>query len=178
MCSYKFRKFAGKHKCKRLLKKNLWHRCFPVKFSKFLRTNFSHNTCGRLLLKLHTTFIDVHKRRKEISQPVKDAIAEAREKLRTQFQNKSYLEEKVAIKETGQTFFENRKTCPNFGKKAPDRVCHYVKFFIRNVVLTVSSRKSSKIYRSVLVPQNLPCLETFLVARQRSQQFPKQGQCI
>ena len=55
MCSYKFRKFAGKHKCKRLLKKSLWHRCFPVKFSKFLITTFSHNTCGRLLLKLHTT---------------------------------------------------------------------------------------------------------------------------
>ena len=38
-----FPKFTGKHLCLRLatfLKKRLWHRCFPVKFSKFLRTPF------------------------------------------------------------------------------------------------------------------------------------------
>ena len=33
-----------------LLKKKLWHRCFPVKFAKFLRATFSKNTSGRLLL--------------------------------------------------------------------------------------------------------------------------------
>ena len=33
-----------------LLKKRLWHRCFPVNFAKFLRTPFSQNTSGRLLL--------------------------------------------------------------------------------------------------------------------------------
>ena len=33
-----------------LLKKRLWHRCFPVNFPKFLRTPFSQNTSGRLLL--------------------------------------------------------------------------------------------------------------------------------
>ena len=27
-----------------------WHRCFPVNFAKFLRTRFSQNTSGRLLL--------------------------------------------------------------------------------------------------------------------------------
>ena len=27
-----------------LLKKRLWHRCFPVNFAKFLRTPFSQNT--------------------------------------------------------------------------------------------------------------------------------------
>ena len=32
-----------------LLKKRLWHRCFPVNFSKFLRTPFLQNTSGRLL---------------------------------------------------------------------------------------------------------------------------------
>ena len=32
------------------LKKRLWHRCFPVNFAKFLRTPFSQNTLGRLLL--------------------------------------------------------------------------------------------------------------------------------
>ena len=33
-----------------LLKKRLWHRCFPVNFVKFLRTPFLQNTTGRLLL--------------------------------------------------------------------------------------------------------------------------------
>ena len=33
-----------------LLKKILRHRCFPVNFVKFLRTTFSQNTSGRLLL--------------------------------------------------------------------------------------------------------------------------------
>ena len=49
----KFAKFIGKHLCKSLffnkvaglrpatlLKKGLWHRCFPVNFAKFLRTPF------------------------------------------------------------------------------------------------------------------------------------------
>ena len=43
-------KFTGKHRCQilffhkvagpNLLKKRLWHRCFPVNFAKFLRTPF------------------------------------------------------------------------------------------------------------------------------------------
>ena len=33
-----------------LLKKRLWHRCFPVNFMKFLRAPFSQNTSWRLLL--------------------------------------------------------------------------------------------------------------------------------
>ena len=33
-----------------LLKKKLWHRCFPVNFVKFPWTPFSQNTSGRLLL--------------------------------------------------------------------------------------------------------------------------------
>ena len=33
-----------------LLKKRLRRRCFPVDFAKFLRTPFSQNTSGRLLL--------------------------------------------------------------------------------------------------------------------------------
>ena len=33
-----------------LLKKRLWRRCFPVNFVKFLKTLFSQNTSGRLLL--------------------------------------------------------------------------------------------------------------------------------
>ena len=58
-----FTKFTGKHLCQSLffnkvaglspatlLKKRLWHRCFPVNFAKFLRTPFLHNTSGRLLL--------------------------------------------------------------------------------------------------------------------------------
>ena len=33
-----------------LLKKRVWHRCFPVNFAKFLRKPFLQNTSGRLLL--------------------------------------------------------------------------------------------------------------------------------
>ena len=32
------------------LQKRLWHRCFPMNFAKFLKTPFSQNTSGRLLL--------------------------------------------------------------------------------------------------------------------------------
>ena len=48
-----FAKFTGKHLCQSLffnkvaglrpatlLKKRLWHRCFPVNFAKFLRTSY------------------------------------------------------------------------------------------------------------------------------------------
>ena len=40
-----FEKFIGKHSGTgllpaTLLKKRLWHRCFPVNFAKFLRTHF------------------------------------------------------------------------------------------------------------------------------------------
>ena len=58
-----FEKFTGKHLCQSLffnkvvglrpatlLKKRLWHRCFPVNFAKFLRTPFLQNTSGWLLL--------------------------------------------------------------------------------------------------------------------------------
>ena len=39
---------------KKNLKKNLWHRCFPVNFAKFLRTPFLQSTSGRLLLEFGT----------------------------------------------------------------------------------------------------------------------------
>ena len=50
-----FAKFTGKHLYQSLgpatlLKKRLWHRCFPVNFAKFLRTPFLQTTSGRLLL--------------------------------------------------------------------------------------------------------------------------------
>ena len=65
MCqSLFFNKIAGTPAT--LLKKRLWNRCFPVNFAKFLRTTFSLNMSGRLLLiflkkkrclsKLHTTY--------------------------------------------------------------------------------------------------------------------------
>ena len=47
-----FAKFTGKHLCQSLLlKKRLWHMCFPENFVKFLRTSFLQNTSGRLLLR-------------------------------------------------------------------------------------------------------------------------------
>ena len=69
MCSLRkgalrnFTTFTGKHLCQSLffnkvaglgsatlLKKRLWHRCFPGNFAKFLRTLFLKNTSGRLFL--------------------------------------------------------------------------------------------------------------------------------
>ena len=44
-----FNKVAGPRPAT-LLKKRLWHRRFPVNFAKLLRTPFSENTYGRLLL--------------------------------------------------------------------------------------------------------------------------------
>ena len=54
-----FAKFTGKHLCQSfffdkvavlrpasLLKKRLWHRCFLVNFTEFLRTSFLQNTSG------------------------------------------------------------------------------------------------------------------------------------
>ena len=58
-----FGKFKGKHLCQSLffnkvadlrpvtlLKKRLWHRCFPANFAKCLTIPFLQNTSGRLLL--------------------------------------------------------------------------------------------------------------------------------
>ena len=51
-----FNKVAGL-RSETLLKKRLWHRCFPVKFAKSLRKRFLQNTSGRLLLhKMHFHF--------------------------------------------------------------------------------------------------------------------------
>ena len=63
-------KFTGKYLClslffikaaglrpATLLKKRLWHGCFPVNFVKFLRTPFLQNNSGRLLLHRITTIL-------------------------------------------------------------------------------------------------------------------------
>ena len=71
MCSLRkgvlrnFAKFTGKHLCQSpflnkvaglspaaLLKRSLWHRCFPMNLAKFLRTPFLQITSGRLLLEI------------------------------------------------------------------------------------------------------------------------------
>ena len=63
-----FTKFTEKHQCRSLflnkvaglsltlLKKRLWHRCFPVNFAKFLRTPFLQNTSKPLHSKLIKTY--------------------------------------------------------------------------------------------------------------------------
>ena len=63
-----FTKFTGKHLCQSLffnnvtgqgpptlLKKSLWHRCFPVNFAKFLRTPILQNISGGLFLTVPVT---------------------------------------------------------------------------------------------------------------------------
>ena len=67
-----FARFTGKHLCQdlffdkvsglwpaTLLKRRLWHRCFPVNFTKFLRTPFLQNTYGRLLLLSLTFYLNL-----------------------------------------------------------------------------------------------------------------------
>ena len=51
-----FNKVAGLRSAT-ILKKRLWHRCFPVNFVKFPRTPFLQNTSGRLLLFFITYFL-------------------------------------------------------------------------------------------------------------------------
>ena len=66
-----FTKLTGKHLCQSLffnkvvclrpatlLKKRLWHWCFPVNFVKFLRAPFLQNTSGQMLLDVnHDNYI-------------------------------------------------------------------------------------------------------------------------
>ena len=53
-----FTKFTGKHlKPATLLKKRLWHRCFPVNSVKFLRTPFYKEHLWWLLLFIHFLFL-------------------------------------------------------------------------------------------------------------------------
>ena len=66
-----FGKFTGKHLCQSLffnkvvglrpatlLKKRLWHRCFPMNFPKFLRTPFLTEHLRWLLLAISLTKYD------------------------------------------------------------------------------------------------------------------------
>ena len=65
-CKKVLQKFTGKHLCRNhflnkvtdlqgapLLKKRLWHRCFPVNFVKFVRKPILKSICERLLLFCH-----------------------------------------------------------------------------------------------------------------------------
>ena len=69
-------KFTGKHLCQSLffnevaglwpptlLKKKLWHRCFPVNFVKFLRTPFHIEHLLWLLLKNKKSGFTIEKQR-------------------------------------------------------------------------------------------------------------------
>ena len=48
-----FAKLTGKHlRSETLLKKKLWHSCFPVNFAKFLRTPLLQNTSGGCFCKI------------------------------------------------------------------------------------------------------------------------------
>ena len=71
-----------------LLKKRLWHRCFPMIFAKFLRTTFLQNASGRLrLLKLYyfTYLFPLRKkcRKKEFFWSVFSCIQSEYRKMRT-----------------------------------------------------------------------------------------------
>ena len=70
--SENFAKSTGKHLCQvlffnkvsgvrpaTLLKKRLWHGCFPVNFAKFSRTPFLQNTSGWLHLSFIVSFVEM-----------------------------------------------------------------------------------------------------------------------
>ena len=48
--------------------------------------------------------------------------------------------------EVSPAIFEDRKKCPDFGKKGPNCVHPWVESSIQNAVLRISRRKSSKIF--------------------------------
>ena len=52
----------------------------------------------------------------------------------------------VGRQKASPALFENRKKCPDCGKKDPDCDHRWVKCSIQNVVLRVSRRKNSKIF--------------------------------
>ena len=54
-----FNKYAGLRPAT-LLKNRLWHRCFPVKFAKFLRTPFIIEHLWWLLLLLSSTWLTLN----------------------------------------------------------------------------------------------------------------------
>ena len=39
------------------IKKGVWHGCFPMNFAKVLRTPFSQNLSGRLLLRVSEVYL-------------------------------------------------------------------------------------------------------------------------
>ena len=46
-----------------LIKKRLWHKCFPVNFAKFLRTPFLQNTSGGCFCQLYSSVLGIHLQR-------------------------------------------------------------------------------------------------------------------
>ena len=71
--SFFFNKVAGLRPAP-LLKKRIWHRCFPVNFAKFLRIFFVQSTFGRLLLwttaseTTNTKCLELIKRRSKVQE--------------------------------------------------------------------------------------------------------------
>ena len=67
-CSVKkvFLEISQSEACSFIKKKTLWHRSFPINFATFLRTPFSQNTSGRLLLLLKRCFQDFCKEMKVV----------------------------------------------------------------------------------------------------------------
>ena len=54
--------FRGYRRPATLLKKRLWHRCFPVNFAEFLRKHILKNMCERLLFSRMQRRYDLKKR--------------------------------------------------------------------------------------------------------------------
>ena len=113
-----FTKFTGKHLCQSLflnkvaglrsailLKKRLWHRCFPVKFAKFLRTTFLTEHLRWLLLRA-PNFVSVP--RLCTIQNTSNSLAKAHLRIRFSQNSSQWLLSNVSY------FFKKGKNRNNF----------------------------------------------------------------
>ena len=129
-----FTKFRGKHLCQSLffnkvpghgslLKKRLWHRCFPINFAKFLRIPFLRNTSGRRLL------YRAHEH---------DKAFQCIDEQNTTDRNGRNRHRRYSVKKVFLKFFQYSRKTPLIKrlfslKKAPTQVfcCEYCELFIK-----------------------------------------------
>ena len=103
--------------------KRLWHRCFPVNFAKFVRTPFSQNTYGRLLLPVF--LLDPFENTSQTSEVATEAVLSKRcsQKI-CKFHRKSFT---GTVLKTLFNRVADLQAC-NFIKKTLQYRCFLVKF--------------------------------------------------
>ena len=90
-----------------LLKKRLWHRCFPVGFAIFLRTPFLQNTSGPLLLQLELWNIEFWRLKKLLWKPYKSDYIQSLQTCPLNMYKKKKKEKKFDSKRKRTFFYLN-----------------------------------------------------------------------